>query len=59
MANLIRIWILFQGMCVVAGWTLSLLGQVNALGYLVFFVLMGAAFTLWGKRCWTGGELAG
>jgi hypothetical protein len=55
MANLIGIWILLQGMCVAAGWTLSLLGQVNAMGYLVFFVLTGAAFALWGKRWWPGG----
>lgn len=53
MANLIGIWILWQGMCVAAGWTLSLMGQVNAMGYLVFFALMGAAFALWGKRWWT------
>ena len=59
MANLIRIWILLQGMCVAAGWTLSLLGQVNGMGYLVFFVLMGAAFALWGKRWWTGGGIGG
>jgi hypothetical protein len=59
MANLIRIWILSQGVCVAAGWALSLLGQVNAMGYLVFFVLTGAAFAFWGKRLWMGGEIGG
>jgi len=59
MANLIRIWILLQGMCVAAGWTLSVLGQVNAMGYVVFFVLTGGAFALWGKQWWTGEGIGG
>src|ERR1039458_1272670 len=55
MSNVIAIWILLQAMCVLAGWTLSLLGQVNAAGYAVFFVLTGAAFALWGRRWWPVG----
>jgi hypothetical protein len=59
MANLIGIWILLQGMCVAAGWTLSLLGQVNAMGYLVFFVLTGAALAIWRKPWQPGWGVGG
>ncbi len=54
MSNLIGIWLLLQGMCVLAGWTLSMLGQLNAVGYLVFFGVTGGAVALWGKRWWQG-----
>ncbi len=52
MANLIGLWLLLQGVCVAAGWILSLFGQVNATGYLIFFVLTGTALALWRKHWW-------
>jgi len=54
MSNLIGIWILLQGLCVLAGWTLSLVGQVRALGYVIFFGVAGGALALWGKWWWRG-----
>ena len=55
MPSLIRIWILLQVMCVVAGWTLSVLGEVNLMGYAVFFAATAGAFAVWGKW-WRAGS---
>jgi hypothetical protein len=46
-------------MCVSAGWVLSVLGQLNATGYLVSFILMGTALALWGKSWWRSEEAGG
>jgi hypothetical protein len=57
MPNLIGIWILLQGICVAAGWTLSLLGEVNVMGYVVFLGATAGAFAIWGKRRRAGAGL--
>jgi len=59
MSNLAGIWVLLQVICVLGGWTLSLLGQVNALGYVVLFAVAGGVLALWAKRRRPGGAGSG
>ena len=50
MADVVKLWILGSAACVVAGWVLSALHQLNGPGYLAFFALVGVAFAFWRRR---------
>jgi len=48
---LVRLWIWISVFATVAGWTLSVLGQLNRIGYGLFFCLGGSA--IWfGRKAW-------
>src|SRR5262245_43226855 len=50
---LVRAWILVSVVATVAGWTLSVLGQLNRTGYIVFASAIAVVLLLcWKRRGW-------
>src|ERR1700756_2718465 len=55
---LVRIWIWISILATSAGWLLSAMGELNQIGYLVFFAVAITVYLFGRKRCgWSAGPL--